>query len=65
MEEDRILEGLHQEVLLSHGQTDGSMIQHHTKKTLTIGPFDNTYEADEVSLEVEAGVVAGLRCLQP
>ena len=35
------------------------------KKTLTTGPFDNTYEADEVSPEVEARVVAGLRCLQP
>jgi hypothetical protein len=29
------------------------------------GPFGNTCEADEVSLEVEAGVVAGLKCLQP
>jgi hypothetical protein len=29
------------------------------------GPFQNTCEADEVSPEVEAGVVAGLRCLQP
>jgi hypothetical protein len=27
-------------------------------------PFRNTYEADEVSPEVEAGMVAGLRCLQ-
>jgi hypothetical protein len=39
--------------------------QEHTNKTLTIGPFGNTYEADEVSPEVEAEVVAGLRCLQP
>jgi hypothetical protein len=28
-------------------------------------PFGNTCEADEVSPEVEAGVVARLRCLQP
>jgi hypothetical protein len=28
-------------------------------------PFKNTYEVDEVSPEVEAGVVAGLQCLQP
>jgi hypothetical protein len=35
------------------------------KKTLTTISFDNTYEADEVSPEVEAGVVAGIRCLQP
>jgi hypothetical protein len=41
------------------------MLQHHTKKTLTIGPFSNTYEVDEVSPEVEAGGVAGLKCLQP
>jgi hypothetical protein len=40
------------------------MLQQHTKKTLTISPFDNTYEAHEVSPEVEAGGVAGLKCLQ-
>jgi hypothetical protein len=28
-------------------------------------PFDNTCEEDEVSPEVEAGGVAGLKCLQP
>jgi hypothetical protein len=39
--------------------------QERTNKTLTIVPFDNTCEADEVSPEVEVGVVAGLRCLQP
>jgi hypothetical protein len=33
-------------------------------KTITTSPFSNTCEANEVSLEVEAGVVAGLRCLQ-
>ena len=31
------------------------MLQQHTKKTLTNGPFDNTYEEDEVSLKVEVG----------
>jgi hypothetical protein len=51
--------------LLAQGQTQGSMLQQCTNKTLTTGPFGNTCEADEVSPEVEAGVVAGLRCLQP
>jgi hypothetical protein len=41
------------------------MLQQRTNKTLTTGPFDNTYEVDEVSPEVEAGVVAELKCLQP
>jgi hypothetical protein len=39
--------------------------QERTNKTLTTNPFGNTYEADEVSPKVEAGVVAGLMCLQP
>jgi hypothetical protein len=39
--------------------------QENINKTLTTDPFGNTCEADEVSLEVEARVVAGLRCLQP
>jgi hypothetical protein len=39
--------------------------QEHTNKTPTTGPFDNTCEEDEVSTEVEAGVVARLKCLQP
>jgi hypothetical protein len=51
--------------VLAQGQTQGSMLQQRTKKTLTTGPFDNTYEADEVSPEVEVGVVAGLNRLQP
>jgi hypothetical protein len=51
--------------LLAQGQTLGSMLQQRTKKNLTIDPFDNTSEADEVSPKVEAGVVAGLKCLQP
>jgi hypothetical protein len=41
------------------------MLQQHAKKTLTTGPFSNTCKADEVSPEVEAGVVAGLKFLQP
>jgi hypothetical protein len=51
--------------LLAQGQTQGSMLQHHTNKTINTDPFGNTCEADEVSPEVEAGVVAGLQCLQP
>ena len=47
------------------GANPGFNAQERTNKTLTTGPFGNTYEADEVSTEVEAGVVAGLRCLQP
>jgi hypothetical protein len=52
-------------MVLAQGQTQGSTLQQRTNKTLTTGPFGNTCEADEVSPEVEAGVVAGLRCLQP
>jgi hypothetical protein len=37
------------------GQTQGSMLQQPTNKTLTTSPFGNTWEADEVSPEVEAG----------
>jgi hypothetical protein len=51
--------------LLAQGQTQGSTLQQRTNKTLTTGPFGNTCEADEVSPEVEAGGVVGLRCLQP
>jgi hypothetical protein len=51
--------------LLAQGHTQGSTLQQCSNKTLTIDPFGNTYEADEVSPEVEAGVVAGLQCLQP
>jgi hypothetical protein len=39
--------------------------QENTNKTLTTNPFDNSSEADEVSSEVEAGVVSGLKCLKP
>jgi hypothetical protein len=45
-------------------QTQVSMLQQRTNKTLTTGPFSHTYEADEVSPEVEVGVVVGLKCLQ-
>jgi hypothetical protein len=51
--------------LLAQRQTQGSMLQQGTNKTLTTGPFDNTYEANEVSPKVEAGEVAGLKSLQP
>jgi hypothetical protein len=47
------------------GQTQGSTLQHRTNKTLTTVPFGNTCEADEVSPEVEVGMVARLKCLQP
>ena len=46
--------------MLAQGKTQGSTLQHHTNKTLTTDPFDNTCEADEVSPEVDAGVVARL-----
>jgi hypothetical protein len=52
-------------VVLAQGQTQVSMLQQCTNKTLTTGPFSNSYEVDEFSPEVEAGVVAGLKCLQP
>ena len=43
----------------------GFNAQERTNKTLTTGPFGNTCEANEVSPEIEARVVAGLQCLQP
>ena len=46
------------------GANPGFIAQERTNKTLITGPFGNTCEADEVSPEVKAGVVAGLRCLQ-
>jgi hypothetical protein len=52
-------------VFVGTGADPGFNAQERTNKTLTTGPFGNTCEADEVSPEVEAGVVAGLRCLQP
>jgi hypothetical protein len=42
-----------------------SSLQKCTNKTLTTGHFGNTCEADEVSPEVEEGVVAGLKCIEP
>jgi hypothetical protein len=47
------------------GADPGFNSQESTNKTLTINPFSNICEADEVSPEVEAGVFARLRCLQP
>jgi hypothetical protein len=49
--------------LLAQGKTQGSTLQQCTNKTLATGPFGNTCEVDEVSPEVEVGVVARLRCL--
>ena len=51
--------------MLEQGHTQGSMLQQRTDKTLTTNPFGNTCEADEVSPKVEAGEVAGLKCMQP
>jgi hypothetical protein len=51
--------------LLTQGKTQGSTLQQRTNKTLTTGAFRNTCKADEVSPEVEAGGVAGLKCLKP
>jgi hypothetical protein len=46
------------------GETQGSTLQQRSNKTVTISPFGKTYEVDEVSPEVEVGVVEGLKCLQ-
>jgi hypothetical protein len=51
--------------LLAQGQTQGSTLQERTNKTLTIDPFGNTYEGDEVSPKVEARMFARLKCLKP
>jgi hypothetical protein len=51
--------------VLAQGKTQGSTLQKCTNKTLTTSPFSNTCEADEVSSEEEAGVVARIRYLQP
>jgi hypothetical protein len=53
------------EPFLGIGENPRFNAKERTKKTLTTGPFGNTCEADEVSPEVEAGVVVGLQCLQP
>ena len=47
------------------GEDSGFNAQEINRKTLTIDPFSNTCEVDEVSPEVEAGVVARIKCLQP
>jgi hypothetical protein len=51
--------------MLAQGQTQGSTIQQSTNKTLTTGPFNNTYEENEVSPEAAKRGVARQRCLQP
>jgi hypothetical protein len=55
LDETSLIGTIMEEVMLAQGQTQGSTLQQHTKKTLTINPFNNTCEVDEVSLEVEAG----------
>ena len=52
-------------MLLAQGQTQGSTLKQCTNKTLTTVPFSNTYKENEVSPEVEAGVFARLKCMQP
>ena len=51
--------------MLAQGENQGSTLQQRTNKTLNTGPFDNTCKADEVSPEVEAGLVSGIKCLKP
>jgi hypothetical protein len=53
------------EIIFGTRADPGFNAQEHTNKSLTTVPFDNTCKADEVSLEVEIGLVARLRCLQP
>jgi hypothetical protein len=53
------------EPFVGTGADLGFNAQERTKKTLTTDPFGNTYDADEVSPEVEVGVVAELKCMQP
>jgi hypothetical protein len=53
------------EPFVGTGEDPGFNAQERTNKALTTGPFGNTYEADEFSPEVEAGVIARLRCLEP
>jgi hypothetical protein len=53
------------EPFVGTGADPGFNAQECTKKSLTTSTFGYTYEADEVSPEVEAGVVVGLKCLQP
>jgi hypothetical protein len=53
------------EPFVGTGADPGFNAQESTNKTLTTGPFRNTCEVDEVSPQVEVGVVAELKCLQP
>jgi hypothetical protein len=67
LEEDPITISLllHLDSMLAQRHNQGSTLQQCTNKTLTTDPFGNTFEEDEFSPEVEVGVVAGLKCLQP
>jgi hypothetical protein len=53
------------EPFVGTGENPWFNAQEQTNKALTIDPFSNTCEADEVSPKVEEGVVARLKCLQP
>jgi hypothetical protein len=53
------------EPFVGTGENTRFNAQERTNKALTTDPFSNTCEADEVSPEVEVGMVARLRCLQP
>jgi hypothetical protein len=54
-----------EKTIVGIGAYPGFNAQEHTNKSLTTDPFGNTCEVDEVSPEVEVGVVARLRCLEP
>jgi hypothetical protein len=47
---------------MAQGQTQGSTLQQCTNKTITTGPFGNTYKEVEVSPEVVVGGRGGGGC---
>ena len=51
--------------IVGTGADPGFNAQERTNKTLTTDSFEKTFKEDEVSPEVEARVVAGLRYMQP
>jgi hypothetical protein len=59
----KTLDKVHVTLSVGIGANLGFNAQENTKKTLNTSPFGNTCKADVVSPEVEAGVVAELRCL--
>jgi hypothetical protein len=56
---------IYERVGVGMGADPGFNAQERTNKALTTDPFNNICEVDEVSPEVEVGVVARLRSLQP